>query len=103
MSERYEGRPLLRLIECYVLDCIDQLDPRDRDHLVSMTPKLRSSLGSDAETWRGILEDVLDLPSEYPEAVRRDWDTKRNTTRRWRKAATPEEYAAEIADTFSIR
>jgi hypothetical protein len=33
MTSRYEGKPLLRLLECYVLDTIGELSPSDRRNL----------------------------------------------------------------------
>ena len=39
---RYEERPLTRLLECYVLAAIDQLDDGQRDTLQRTEPTLNS-------------------------------------------------------------
>ena len=40
-SGRYEGKPLLRLLECYVLLAIGELSSDDQLVLSEMTPKLQ--------------------------------------------------------------
>ena len=41
VSERYHGKPFLRLLECYVLRAIGELSEDDESNLNSMLPKLR--------------------------------------------------------------
>ena len=60
--DRYEGKPLIRLLECYVLDAIDQLDDRQRDTLQRMAPKL-STLYNRNGTWSEIIRDEMNFPS----------------------------------------
>ena len=61
-SKRYEGRPLHRFLELYVLEAIGELSPSDRQNLEKMAPKLKQIHGG-GETWHeaiaaGFLFDV---------------------------------------------
>jgi hypothetical protein len=65
-QSRYEGKPLLRLLECYVLSSIGHLQESDRQNLEAMTPKLQEVyhiLG----TWREIIAQVKHFPSNADE------------------------------------
>jgi hypothetical protein len=43
MSDRYEGKPFLRLLECYVLWSVDELPASQAELLKEMTPRLAST------------------------------------------------------------
>ena len=101
VSDRYEGRPLLRLVECYVLDSIGQLDQDDQQRLSAMTPKLRMTLSSDADSWQGVLEDALALPVDYPAMLRRDWDANREAATKAEQPISPQDFAETVADAVS--
>ena len=58
MASRYDGKPFLRLLECYILSCIDQLSETDRRNLESMEPKLQSIYGVPGD-WRQITASVV--------------------------------------------
>ncbi|WP_431104075.1 hypothetical protein [Roseateles noduli] len=66
------GKPLLRLLDCYLLDCIQQLDDEQRAGLVRLEPKLQAVFGMNGR-WNEILCAVLDLPDTFPEQVRAHW------------------------------
>jgi hypothetical protein len=57
VADRYAGRPLLRLIECYVLDAIGELGLQEDRQLRSTTAKIRTALGSHADTWQGAIAE----------------------------------------------
>ena len=71
--DRYEGKPLLRLLECYVLDAIDQLDDRERDTLQRMVPKL-ATLYKRNGTWSEIIRDEMNFPDSLPAIIREIWN-----------------------------
>jgi hypothetical protein len=96
VSGRYEGRPVLRLVEAYVLDRLDLLDPGSADSLAAMAPKLASSLGSSADTWQGVVADALDLHSDCDDAVRRDWERMITVD----PELEPQHFAQLVADSF---
>lgn len=102
MSDRYAGRPLLRLIECYVLDAIDELDAADAERLRWTAPKITEALGSVYTTWQGAVKDALDLPDTFPDSLRSDWKANRSAAQAAGSEITAEEFAAAVADTFAV-
>lgn len=71
-NERYQGKPLLRLLECYVLDAIGELTSEDGARLTAMQPKL-SSVYKRSGTWQQILEAEMDFPSQLREEIIQLW------------------------------
>ena len=48
-NPRYNGKPLLRLLELYVLHVIGEISADDAERMVAMTPKLREIYGHSGE------------------------------------------------------
>ena len=48
-GSRYDGQPLLRLLELYVLWAIGELPQAEQDRLNTMAPKLQSIYGGGGE------------------------------------------------------
>ena len=71
-SERYAGKPLLRLLELYVLWSIDELPPSDSASLTAMAPKLKDIYGGDG-TWQSAVAASIRLPPEMPSLIRENW------------------------------
>lgn len=71
-ADRYEGRPLLRLLDCYILEVIGQLDERQRETLVRMEPKLQLTFKSSG-SWANILEEQMDFMPSVPGKIRDFW------------------------------
>ena len=69
---RYDGKPLLRLLECYVLDSIGELDSEMRSTLVKMEPKLSETFES-KRGWDSILECALKLPANTRSQIKEFW------------------------------
>ena len=65
MDRRYEGKPLLRLLECYVLHAIGELSKEQIQKLDKMTPKLQQVYKLEG-TWIDIIENVMDFSREMP-------------------------------------
>lgn len=74
MSDRYEGKPFLRLVDCYVLDAIGRLDPDQDAQLVEMTPKFREIFGEEGD-WREIVVARMQFPEGMAGAIRQVWDS----------------------------
>jgi hypothetical protein len=72
LAERYEGKPLLRLLELWVLRAIGKLSEQFEVHLVEMEPDLRQSF-SRTGTWFEMLEAELELPPTMKDAVNAEW------------------------------
>ena len=93
MTSRYEGKPLLRLLECYVLDAIGELSAADRSNLERTTPKLQAAYKLDGD-WRLVLSQVMHFPDTLPDNIRSLWvcnrDLARNTQRSYYRRISPE-------------
>ena len=99
-SDRYAGKPMLRVVECYVLDAIDELPADDQQKLEAMAPTLARSVGSEEPTWQGAVEDALALDGTFRESVRADWASRRAAAEASGHAPEAEGFAAAVADSF---
>jgi hypothetical protein len=68
-EERYEGRPLLRLLDCYVLALTEHLDP-EMERKVAKLVKTQFGGGSD---WKASLRVGIKLPPDMDERIRELW------------------------------
>lgn len=93
MAGRYEGRPLLRLVELYILWAIGELAEEDELRLLDMTPKLQSLYGVDG-AWHEVIEQILELRSETASSLREIW--RRNLE--IGPGLTPQQFAETVAD-----
>ena len=96
MIARYEDRPMLLLVEAYILDRLDLLDDGSAHRLAAMAPQLAQSLGSTADTWQGVVADALDLTGEFDDLLRRDWQHMTSVE----PTLAAQRYAEFVADGF---
>ncbi|MBR0712096.1 hypothetical protein [Bradyrhizobium liaoningense] len=71
-SRRYEGKPLLRLLELYVLRAIDELPQVDQQNLDKMAPKLQAIYGGGG-TWHEAVAAAVHMPLDMPSKIRGIW------------------------------
>jgi hypothetical protein len=72
-NPRYDGKPLLRLLELYVLWAIDELPPTAQSQLEEFTPHLRRTYKAEGD-WHQIIAHVMHLPPNMPELIRGLWN-----------------------------
>lgn len=96
-NPRYEGKPLLRLLECYVLWAIDELPPTESSTLREMTPKLQQVYGVQGD-WQAIIVSVMELPPTMPETIRNFWAKNSEIARRNHAVLTPQQFAEMFVD-----
>ena len=96
-ESRYEGKPMLRLIELYVLSAIGHLKDSDRVALEGMAPTLRRTLAP-GNSWDEIVSAQMEFSIGMSDAVRSNWE-------RWQKhregrgePIDPEIFARVFAD-----
>ena len=94
---RYEEKPLLRLLECYVLAAIDQLDDRQSGTLQRMEPKL-SAIYNRSGTWLEIIRDEMEFPESLPMKIREIWKGDLARMRTSGVAINPNEFAITFVD-----
>jgi hypothetical protein len=96
-SKRYEGRPLHRLLELYVLESIGELSQSDRQNLEKMAPKLKQLYGG-GESWHEAIAAAVRLPSDTPSAIRAMWEKNLETARSSGVTLTPQRFAEMFVD-----
>lgn len=70
MTDRYEGKPLLRLIESYALSVIGEL-PEDSEAAVRLV--VQRLWGTDAPDWRASFRKELYWTASIDETIRENW------------------------------
>lgn len=69
--DRYAGRPLLIILENYVLDCIGELSPEKQKNMASV---VQSVFGGGGD-WKQTLRETLHLDGAMDEQIRHSWQT----------------------------
>jgi len=96
-SSRYVGKPLLRLLESYVLWAIGELPTKDQDTLEKIRPKLQD-LYQRTGTWQDIVASVMALPHDMPELIRESWAENTLLAARTGTALDPGRFAQMFVD-----
>lgn len=94
---RYDGKPLLRLLECYVLAAIGRLDDKQSETLRRMEPKLASVYNRDG-TWIEIIQSQMEFPESLPLNIREIWERNLEKARLNNLPISPEEFALAFVD-----
>lgn len=94
---RYEGKPFLRFLDCYVLDSIGQLDDSQRSGLETMQPTLAKALGRQG-SWQEMVSAQMDFPESMPEQIRRIWHGYLERAKEQGVSVNPNEFVAEFID-----
>ena len=72
MNTRYAGKPMLRLLDSYVLDAIGHLPAEVDAKMTEMEPKFREAFGATG-SWREMVESAMQFPQGMPDAIREVW------------------------------
>ena len=95
---RYSGKPLLRLLDSYVLLAIDALDSEQAGALRALEPKLAGIFGREG-AWNTMVAAELDLPDELPARIMEAWEDGREKAASYGIMLDPREFAALFVDT----
>src|SRR4051794_7669239 len=96
-GSRYEGRPLLRLLELYVLAAIGQLSQADEERLVAMTPKLREVYKTEGN-WQEVIAHAMHLRPNISERIREVWTKNMEIARQNNATLVPQQFAEMFVD-----
>jgi hypothetical protein len=92
--ERYKGRPLLILLENYVLDCIGEL-PEDKQALGRAIVQRAFGGGDD---WRATIRERLQLDPAIDEALRVMWIRNQELAKQHHQELHGVQFAKMVAD-----
>jgi len=69
---RYDGKPLLRLLELYILKALDELPAVEQETLTRLAPKLQAIYGGNGQ-WHEAIEAAVHMPKDMPQVIRDMW------------------------------
>ncbi len=96
-NARYGGKPLLRLLECYVLWAIEELPERESSSLASMTPKLQNLYKSNG-SWQEIIAGTVNMDANMPDRLKALWARNTEIARQNGTVLTPQQFAEMVVD-----
>ena len=94
---RYQGKPLLRLLEFYVLKAIGELSRESEESLNAMAPKLQAIYGGDGR-WEDAIARAIHMPDTMPQAIRDMWSRNLKIARDNNLTLTPQQFAEMFVD-----
>jgi hypothetical protein len=74
LTARYSGKPMLRLLDAYVLDALGALDDRTARSMAEMAPKTIAALNVPASTWQQAVELSMEMPPSSMAELRAKWE-----------------------------
>lgn len=75
MIDRYQGRPMLRLLDCYFLDALGVLDGASLASMEELSDSLPQALGVRKGTWQQCVEEAMGFPFGGAQHVRKLWES----------------------------
>jgi hypothetical protein len=79
-TDRYAGKPLVRLLEYYALKAIGQLAPEDEVRLSEMEPQLRKVYRHNG-SWMHIISSAMKFPNNMPATIEQMWQRNQQIAR----------------------
>jgi hypothetical protein len=97
-GDRYDGKPLLRLLEFYVLKAIGELSQPDEEKLAQIAPRLHALYGGNGE-WHDAIAASMEMPANMQALIRETWRKDLDiAAAHGAVALTPEEFAKLFVD-----
>lgn len=94
---RYDGKPFLRLLECYILNSIGQLDNDQQTILCKMEPMLSDTYSMNG-SWLDIVNRQMDFPESFPDTIREVWSDYLGQAKTQGVCVDPNEFAISFVD-----
>ena len=97
MDSRYDGKPLLRLLECYVLWAIGELASEQQSLLEGMTPRLQTTYATQGK-WQDVIAKAMGFPPNMPDLIRDMWARNQVTAQTQGLSLPPQQFAEIFVD-----
>ena len=97
MSSRYDGKPLLRLLELYVIWAIGELGEQEVATLGRMTPQLQQIYRRQG-SWHEVIAAEMDFPENMVQRIIELWEKNRSLAERNGESLEPEHFAQMFVD-----
>lgn len=95
---RYDEKPFLRFLDCYVLSSIGHLDEEQEHALNMMAPKLSEALGVQG-SWFDMVATQMEFSPDLPEKIKKIWDAGKVKAMQQGLSVDPEEFTRQFVDT----
>jgi hypothetical protein len=76
VTDRYAGKPFLKLLDSYVLSAIGELGVDAERQLTSIEPRLREVYAAEGD-WRSIVAGQMGFPDTLPARILEVWQAGR--------------------------
>ena len=98
--DRYQNRPLLRLLDCYILDVIGELPARQQEILRTLEPKLQETFGTPGD-WREIVAAQMGFLPSVPLSIEALWTAFQQDEQRLGREASASDFVRQfVAQNF---
>jgi hypothetical protein len=92
--DRYKGRPLLLVMENYVLDCIGELGQDKQEGIRKIVQKVWSG----SSDWKQTVREQLHLQPAVDENIRQMWDNNKRIAKDNSTTLDPIQFAKMVVD-----
>ena len=97
-TNRYDGKPFLKLVDSFVLKCINELDETQEQLLKEMEPKLQGTYNSTG-TWDEIVMQELGFDENVIPAIKDLWEKNIAIAKENKAELSPKEFTIMFVDT----
>ncbi|UUO06775.1 hypothetical protein M4951_00340 [Blastopirellula sp. J2-11] len=94
---RYEGKPFVRLLECYILSAIDELPEVYAEKLNEMGPALKETYNLEGG-WRDVVAQVMHFPDTVDDELRNMWAHNQTVAAQNGQILAAEAFAQAVVD-----
>lgn len=99
MTDRYDGKPFLRLVDAYVLDLIGALDETTATGLRGLEPRFRATFSAPADaSWQQIVRAQMQVDDAHVASIRDAWTRQLLEDDGFGRAHDPVAWAYAVAD-----
>jgi hypothetical protein len=98
LEERYDGHPMVKILDSYVLDAVGALDELTSNFLAEMAPMLAVSLGVPEDAWQRMVEEVASLSPDSRQTLRHAWEEREQADRAAGRTPNALAFAMAVVD-----
>ena len=96
--DRYDGKPFLRFLDCYVLSSIGHLSDETENTLGVLTPRLSETLGIRG-SWFDIVATQMEFAPDLPNKIKEIWENGEAKAAAMGLSLDPHEFTRQFVDT----
>jgi hypothetical protein len=96
---RYDGKPFLRLLECYVLEAVGQLHEEQRETLLRMEPQICQVYQRDG-AWFEVINAEMGFTEATVTQIREVWEANLEKAKEMGATIDPNAFAIDYVDQF---